>query len=71
MPLFLKKFFFDHDGQIPDMLTLGAMFAIIALTFLTINFASTLTTDTNSNHYETNYGLKTALINQPGAHQNY
>ena len=70
MPLFLKKFFFDHDEQIRDMLTLGAMFAIIALTFLTIKFASTLATDTNSNHYETNYGLKAALINQPAAHQN-
>ncbi len=69
MPSFLRKFFFDHDEQIRDMLTLGAMFAIIALTFLTINFASTLTTDTNSNHYETNYGLKTELINQPGARQ--
>ena len=70
MPLFLKKFFFDHDEQIRDMLTLGAMFAIIALTFLTINFASTLTTDTNSDHYETNYGLKTTLINHPPAQQN-
>jgi hypothetical protein len=69
MPRFIRLFLFDHEEQVRDMLTLGVMLAGIAVTYMTLHFASTLTTDTNSNHYMTNQGLQEQIIERPYARQ--
>lgn len=67
MPRFIRNFLFDHDEQHRDMLTVGVLLANIAIVYMTLNFVSTLTTDTNSNPYTSNKGISQQLREQPTA----
>ena len=69
MPSFIRNFLFDHDEQIRDMLTVGAMLAGIAITYMTMHAVSDLTTDTDSNHYTAHWGLQEQLSENPYARQ--
>ncbi len=69
MPSFIRNFLFDHDEQIRDMLTVGAMLAGIAITYMTMHAVSDLTTDTDSNHYTAHWGLQEQLSESAYARQ--
>lgn len=67
MPRFIRNLLFDHDEQHRDMLTVGILLANIAIVYMTLNFVSTLTTDTDSNPYSAHQGISQQLREQPTA----
>jgi hypothetical protein len=67
MPRFIRDFLFDHPEQHRDMLTVGALLAGVAIVYMTMNFVSTLPTDTNSSAYANNKGISQQLRAQSSA----
>jgi|GEM_PF-1180878 len=69
MPSFIRKFLFDHEQQIHDMLVLGVTLTCIAIAYMTIHAVADIATDTDSNHYTTNLGLQEEMSEVPYARQ--